>query len=97
MLSSDFSLSDATILGDAFQKHKFPDDLEMHYLLREAVQPVCLIIVITNFQANGCQYIRLHAGKSLVENLKGLRIMEFPTILVVDKVPQSWTVEETPT
>lgn len=49
MLSSDFSLSDATILGDAFKKHEFPDGVEMHYLLRKADQPVCLIIVITNF------------------------------------------------
>ena len=66
----------------------------MHYLLRKAVQPVCLIIEMSNFQANGCQYIRLDAGKSLVENLEGLRILEFPTINVVDKIPENWTIQE---
>ena len=94
MLSSDFSVSDATILGDAFKKHKVVDGLEIHYLLRMAGQPVYLIIAISNFQANGCQYIRLDAEKSLVENLKGLQITEFPTINVVDRIPEDWTIEE---
>lgn len=31
--------------------------------------------------------------KSLMDNLKGTSVLEFPTIVVVDEIPSDWTIE----
>jgi hypothetical protein len=48
----------------------------------------------SNFKANRSIYIRLDPEKSLLESLKAVRIMEFPSIHVVDEPPMDWTIEE---
>lgn len=65
----------------------------MHYFLRKAEQPVCPISVTSNSKANENVYFRLDAEKSLVENLKGFKVLEFPTIYVLDEIPENWTIE----
>ena len=66
----------------------------MHYLLRKTVQPVHLTVTKSNSKANEFIYFKLDAEKSILENLKGKKIIEFPTIYVVDDIPDKWTIEE---
>jgi hypothetical protein len=90
----DCRLPDATILGDAFKLHDIAEGQKLHYLLRKTEQPVCLTAVSSNSKANGFIYFMLDVEKSIFENLKGTKIIEFPTIYVFDEIPDNWTVEE---
>jgi hypothetical protein len=45
-------------------------------------------------KANENQYISLDPKASVLDNLRGLEILEFPTISVVDKIPPEWCITE---
>ena len=61
--------------------------------MRKVDQPVYARLLLFWFQANGSVYFRLSAEQSIQENLKGITIIEFPTIHVLNEIPRDWTVE----
>ena len=93
---SDFRIPDTTILEESFKSQGYEEGRAKHFFLREPVQPVCLTFGQTNFQTNGTIYHRLQGEKSLLENLQGMAVIEFPTIHVVEIIPSTWTIQGLP-
>lgn len=78
---ADYRISDSTTVREAYGQHTAEKD-NLHFLRKKVGHP-----------ANKAVYLRLDPDKSLLDNLKGTTVMEFPSILVVDEIQPDWTVE----
>ena len=67
----------------------------LEFLMKKVRQPVPLSLIIL-IQANQSEYYHLDSQCSILDNLKDLEILEYPTILVVDKSFDGWVIIEKP-